>query len=262
MIRKAILLAAGRGERMGSLTDHQPKPLIPISGKPLMQYGIELLASHGVDHIGVNVSYHAEKIKTYFGGGSRFGLKLEYVDEHELTGTAGGMRKVAAAMALSEPFFVLSADMLVNFDLRAVAEAHRVSEGIATLCCYFRPRDQLKKSGVILFDESTKKILRFVERPQTDSEIVSQWVSSSVYAFSPEILSFVSPKDEGSPVVDLPRDVFPKVLASSKKIFAFPVDGAKFYQLGIDTPDRIARAEQDIASGRFRTVTGRETEGH
>ena len=154
-------------------------------------------------------------------------------------------------MNLSSPFFVVSSDMLVNFNLGQLAVAHQNNKGIGTLSCYFRPKDQLKKSGVILFDKRTYEIEEFVERPTKPEEIVSQWVNSSVYLFSPKILPFIEREALASDVIDLPRDIFPKILSSGEKLFAHPFAAEKYYQLGIDTPDRIERAETDIDSGLF-----------
>ena len=236
---------------MGELTKTTAKPLLRVKGKPLMEYVIDLLVVHGVKEIGVNLNYRGHEIASYFGDGSRFGAQITYVHESTLTGTAGGVRSVAGQMQLSNPFFVISSDMLVNFDLSALAAAQREHGGVGTLSCYFRPKDELKKSGVMLFNEQTKEIRKFVERPQKPEDIISQWVNSSVYAFSPEILTFIPQTVEGSPVVDLPRDVFPQIFKAGKKLFAHPFPSETFYQLGIDTPDRIARAERDLESGVY-----------
>ena len=248
---QAIVPAAGRGERMMPLTTDTPKPLLEIAGRPMMTYVIDLLVAHGFDEIGVNLFYLGDQIKDYFGKGSKFGAKIIYVEEKELTGIAGAVRNVAAVLKPTAPFFVISSDMMVNFDLTAVYKFHQEHGGIATLCCYWRPRDQLKKSGVILFDETSKQIKEFVERPQTDEEIISQWVNSSVYLFDPRILSYIPERVGDSAIVDLPKHVFPKLLASGEKMFAYPIDQTKFYQLGVDTPDRIDRVADDIASGKF-----------
>lgn len=243
---KAIILAAGRGERMLPLTKDTPKPLLKIAGKPLMQYIIELVVAHGADQIGINLFYLGKQIKNHFGDGSRFGTKIIYVPEKELTGTAGGVRAIAKVLRPKNPFFVIACDMLVNFHLAEIYKFHQKHGGIATLCCYWRPKNKVKKSGVILFDKKTKRIKKFSERPQTEKEIISQWVNSSVYVFSPKILKFIPDEVDGSPIVDLPRHVFPKLLHTREKMYAYPIDRKIYYQLGIDTPERIALAEGDL----------------
>lgn len=250
---QAIILAAGQGERMMPLTKNTPKPLLKIKGKPMIEYVIDLLIYHGVKEIGINLFYLGNKIRKYLEQ-KKFNIKIIYVEEKKLTGTAGGVRNVAKVLKPNSPFLVVSSDMMVNFNLASIYKTHLKNKGIATLSCYFRPRDQLKKSGVILFDEKTKEIIKFVERPQTDQEIISQWVNSSVYVFDPEILKYTPSKIAGSPIIDLAKHVFPKILSSKEKMFAYPINQQKYYQLGIDTPDRIERAEHDLALGKFKPV--------
>lgn len=250
-MKTAILLASGRGERMMPLTKNAPKPLLKISGKPMIEYAIDLLISHGIQEIGINLFYMGDQIKKHLGDGKQYGVKITYVIEPFLTGTAGGVKTVAKTLKVSDPFFAISSDILMNFPLDKVYKFHVQHGGIATLCCYWRPKESVYKSGVILFDKKTKRINKFLERPKTEEEIISQWVNSSVYVFNPQILDYIPDKVEGSPVVDLAKHVFP-ILLKKEKMFAYPIDGEKYYQLGIDTPDRIGRAEDDIRTGKFK----------
>lgn len=249
-MKTAILLASGRGERMMPLTKKNPKPLIKIAGKPMIEYAIEILASHGIKLIGINLFYLSDQIKKYLGGGKKYGVNITYVEEDFLTGTAGGIKNVAKVLNPKEPFFAISSDILMNFPLDKVYKFHLKHGGIATLCCYFRPKEAVYKSGIILFDKK-RRIKKFLERPKTEAEIISQWVNSSVYVFSPKILDYIPDEIDGSAVVDLAKHVFPTLL-KKEKMFAYPIDGKKYYQLGIDTPDRIERAETDIKSGSFK----------
>ena len=248
---QAIILASGKGERMMPLTTNTPKPLLKINAKPMIEYIIDLLIYHGVAEIGINLCYLGDQIKKYLVS-KNFGIKIIYVEEKFLTGTAGGVKSVAKILKPKSPFFVISSDMMVNFNLNNIYKFHQKNKGIATLSCYFRPKDQVKKSGVILFDKKTKQILKFIERPQNDEEIISQWVNSSVYIFNPEILKYIPDKIDGSPIVDLAKNVFPEILNSGDEMFAYPINQDRYYQLGVDTPDRIKRVEEDIYSKKFK----------
>lgn len=251
---QAIILAAGAGTRMGEITHQIPKPMIEIMGKPLIEYVLCLLVAHGFDDIGINLFYLGDQVSQFLGDGSRFGCKITYVKESCLTGTAGGVLAVARKLKPKHPFLVISAKMLVNFNLTAFYKFHLKKKGLMSMCCYQRPKDQLQKSGVVLFDKKSYRIKKFIERPQTDKEIISQWVNSSVYMFNPAIANFIPDQINGSKVVELSRDIFPTLLKKNKRLFTYPIDNNKYYQLGIDTPDRIARAEQDITSGKFVPV--------
>lgn len=249
---QAIIMASGVGSRMMPLTKNTPKPLLKIAGKPMMEYVIDLLVSHGVREIGVSLFYLGDQIEKYFDDGSRYGVTIKYAREKELTGTAGAVKAVAKVLSPTQPFFAISSDMLVNFDLTSIYKFHKEHSEIATLACYWRPIEKiLNKSGLIVFDEKTKLITNFVERPQTPEETLSQWVNSSVYLFDPRIIDFIPDIIDGSPVIDFPQHVFPKLLEAHKKMYAYQVNDTKFYQLGIDTPDRIQKAEEDIQKGLF-----------
>lgn len=247
---QAIIMASGVGSRMMVLTKNTPKPLLKIAGKPMVEYVIELLVTHGIKEIGISLFYLGRQIEQYLGDGGRYGIKIKYVYEKELTGTAGAVKAVAKVLSPTEPFFAISSDMLVNFDLTSIHKFHKEHGGIATLVCYWRPiKKILNKSGVVVFDENMKSITNFVERPQTAQQTPSQWVNSSVYLFDPRIIDFIPDTIDGSPVADFPRHIFPKLLASGEKMYAYQIDQKKFYQLGIDTPSRLKKAEEDIQKG-------------
>ena len=249
---KAIILAAGEGTRMRPLTLTTPKPLIKIAGKPMIEYLIDLLRLHGVKEIGINLFYKGDNIKAYLGNGVKLRVKIKYLQEDQLTGTAGGVKKVAKLLQVNEPFFVISSDMMVNFNLTDIYNFHKKSRGIATISCYWRPTEKiLNKSGVVIFEPGTKKINNFIEKPKTSKEVISNWVNSSVYVFNPKIVNYIPDKINGSTTVDLPKDIFPILMNKNESLFAFSIDKNKYYQMGVDTPDRISTVEEDIKKGVF-----------
>jgi len=112
---KAMILAAGRGERMRPLTDHTPKPLLQVGGKPLIEWHIERLADAGVTQLVINHAYLGDQIERALGNGSQWGVSIQYSREQEALETAGG---VAAAMHLlgDSPFLLVSADIYAQCD--------------------------------------------------------------------------------------------------------------------------------------------------
>ncbi len=113
---RALILAAGRGERLRPLTDHTPKPLIPVRGKPLIEYHIERLALAGITDIVINLAHLAEHIPTALGDGARWHVRLHYSWENHLREgleTAGGIRH--AIHLLSEPFILVNGDILTDY---------------------------------------------------------------------------------------------------------------------------------------------------
>ena len=112
---RAMVLAAGRGERMRPLTNDCPKPLLPVGGKPLIVWQIERLARAGYDELVINVSYLAEKITAFLGDGSAFGVRIAYSPEAEPMESAGG---IAHALPLlgDGPVLVVASDVYTEFD--------------------------------------------------------------------------------------------------------------------------------------------------
>lgn len=111
---RAMILAAGRGERMGELTMHTPKPLLRVGGHFLIEYAIANLKKAGIEDIVINVSYLADQIKSALGNGSAFGVNLFYSHEPERLETGGGIFKALPLLG-DEPFIVVSADIVTLF---------------------------------------------------------------------------------------------------------------------------------------------------
>jgi MurNAc alpha-1-phosphate uridylyltransferase len=112
---KAMILAAGRGERMGELTREIPKPLISARGKPLIEWHLEKLSTTGFKDIVINVCYLPEIIKDFVGDGSKWKLNVTYSEENPILETAGGIKNALSLLG-EEPFAVINADIFSNFD--------------------------------------------------------------------------------------------------------------------------------------------------
>lgn len=130
---KAMILAAGYGKRLRPLTNKLPKPLIPVNGKPLIQYHLERLASAGVREVVINTAWLGEQIETFLGDGSDFGVSILWSREAKALETGGGIYQALPLLG-EEPFILVSSDVwsdypysrLANFTLPAHAEAHLV----------------------------------------------------------------------------------------------------------------------------------------
>jgi len=118
---KAIVLAAGRGERMRPITDRMPKPLVPVAGKPLIAYHLEALARAGVRDIVINLSHLGAQIPAALGDGSRFGVRIQYSDEGPVPFETGGGIFNALPLLGPAPFIVVNGDIWTDFDFSALA---------------------------------------------------------------------------------------------------------------------------------------------
>ena len=118
---RAMILAAGRGERMRPLTDRTPKPLLPVAGKPMIQYHIETLAAAGVGEIIINLAWLGPQIRTVIGDGARFDVRIQYSDEGDAAlETGGGVFKALPFLAGpsgTDPFLVVSGDVFTEYPL-------------------------------------------------------------------------------------------------------------------------------------------------
>jgi NDP-sugar pyrophosphorylase family protein len=133
---KAFILAAGLGTRLRSLGLDLPKVMVPVGGKPLLEHHLELFQRQGIREIIVNLHYLPGKITSYFGDGSRYGVKITYSEEPELLGTAGAVKKMEREL-LDRTFLVFYGDNLVRVEFAPLLEFYRARQAVATVvgCC-------------------------------------------------------------------------------------------------------------------------------
>src|SRR4030095_4973694 len=129
---RAIVLSAGYGTRLWPLTEDRTKPAIPILGKPLVGCVAEYLAGYGIDEIVVNLHHRPESVRRALGDGSRFGVKLHYIEEPEILGTSGALDN-ARALLDGDTFVVINGKIISDIDLSEALRTHRDSRAIATL---------------------------------------------------------------------------------------------------------------------------------
>jgi NDP-sugar pyrophosphorylase family protein len=224
---KAIILAAGKGERLSSITQTIPKPMILFKGKPLLQYNIELCRSYEVEEIYINVHHLAGQITDYFGDGSKFGVNIEYSFEEELLGTSGAVKKIVRDYwgNFHESFFVIYGDNYSNYNLNSLKQKANGTNSIVTIAFHYR-KDTMH-SGVAEFNKN-QRILKFIEKPKP-GESESHWVNAGIYYLRSDILKYIP--DGNS---DFAKEIFPKLL--EKKI---PLYGVlqNIDLLAFDTPE-------------------------
>ena len=239
---RAMILAAGYGTRLGDLTEETPKPLLPLQGRPLIEYVISNLAQHGFDEIAVNLHFMSDKVRGVLGDGSHWNVRIEYSEELELLGTAGGLKKMDAFFKQSDAFLVHYGDILTNQDLAAMVKFHRQRQSLVTMLVHQRPGS----NSIVEMDEQ-QRVIGFWERPddQTRRRINSSWVNSAVCVCDPTVLELIP---DGT-VCDLPRDIFPQ-LVSTGRLFGFPLTG---FRCAIDSRQRYEEANAAIAEGRCET---------
>lgn len=227
---KAILLAAGEGQRLKGVLDDIPKPMARIAGKPILEYNIEWLKNADVTDIYVNLHHLPDVITQHFGDGSRWGTKITYSFEPQLLGTAGAVKKIADTYwknSNTESFLVVYGDNLFsNFELHRIIHFHKEKRGIGTICLYRKP-EEIFKSGIAVINENCR-IINFIEKPSAN-QVASDLVNTGVYVFEPAILKYI----QQNSYFDFSRDVFAKVIAGDELLYGFLLNANI---VTIDTP--------------------------
>ncbi len=226
-------MAGGEGTRLRPLTSNQPKPMLPMANIPMMEHVVNLLRQHGFEDIVVTVAFMANAIRTYFGDGSEFGVRMVYATESTPLGTAGSVRN--ARDELDERFLVISGDVLTDIDLTQVVDFHDQRGGLATLA--LKAVDNPLEFGIVITDEDGS-IERFLEKP-TWGQVFSDTINTGIYVLEPEIFDFIP---EGQPV-DFSGESFPDALAAGKALYGYVADG---YWEDVGTLEAYLQSHQDI----------------
>ncbi len=230
-------MAGGEGTRLRPLTATQPKPLLPMANRPMMERIVELLKAHGFDEIVVTVAFLANSIRRYFGDGSEFGVRMVYATEETPLGTAGSV--LNARDELTERFLVVSGDVLTDIDLSEVLRFHDERGAIATIA--LKAMENPLEFGIVI-TRADGTIERFLEKP-TWGQVFSDTVNTGIYVLEPSVFDFIP---EGQPV-DFSADVFPAILDKGLPLYGKVVEG---YWEDVGTLGAYLRAHRDILDGR------------
>jgi len=244
---KAMILAAGKGTRVRPLTNEMPKPMIPIIGKPVMEYLIEELQRHGFDEIMINVSHLPEKIEDYFGNGERLGVEIGYsfeghIEDGEIQSEALGSD---FGGFFDDTFLVVCGDALIDLDLTKAVREHWKSGAVASICTLAVEPQSVSDYGVVVSDENGQ-ITSFQEKPAV-SEALSNKVNTGIYIFEPEVLELIPSGQQ----YDIGGDLFPKIVEQGLGFNAIDIP---FNWIDIGRISDYWEANQKIMHGDLRTI--------
>jgi mannose-1-phosphate guanylyltransferase / phosphomannomutase len=212
---KAVVMAGGEGTRLRPLTSNQPKPMVPIVGKPCMEHILELLRRHGMTEVIVTVAFLPQAIRSYFGDGEGMGLDIEYSVEESPLGTAGSVR--LASGKLDETFLVISGDALCDIDLTQLVEAHREKGAAATIG--LKSVDNPLEFGIVVTDDDGR-VERFLEKPSW-GQVFSDTINTGIYVLEPEVLRHI-PEDRP---YDFSKELFPLLLEMGRPLYGHVCEG-------------------------------------
>ncbi|WP_131746870.1 mannose-1-phosphate guanyltransferase [Frankia sp. Cppng1_Ct_nod] len=237
-------MAGGEGTRLRPMTANQPKPLLPVVNRPIMEHVLRLLKRHGFNETVVTVQFLAAHIRTYFGDGDELGMHLSYATETTPLGTAGSVKNAQDALR-HDSFLVISGDALTDIDLTSLVAYHRKQGALVTVALKSVP-DPLE-FGIVITSEDGR-IARFLEKP-TWGQVFSDTVNTGIYVMEPEALDHV-PVGES---VDWSSDVFPRLVAAGAPVYGHVVDG---YWEDVGTIASFLRVQGDVLEAKVDVEIG------
>lgn len=175
-----VLMAGGKGTRLRPLTEHEPKPLLKVGNKPILETIIESFAAQGFHRFQLCINYRGEMIRDHFGDGAQWGIQIEYIEEPMRLGTAGALGLLAKRP--EQPFFVMNGDLLTKVDFVRLLEFHKKQANAATLCV--REYRYQIPYGVVQLDQY--RILRLKEKP-----VHYYNVNAGIYLLNPAVLDLI-----------------------------------------------------------------------
>lgn len=240
---KAIIMAGGEGTRLRPLTSCLPKPMVPITNKPAMEYIIELLNDINIKDIAVTTYYLPSLISDYFGNGENLGVDLKYYIEETPLGTGGSVLNIDNFP--KDTFIVISGDCVTDIDLAAAIRYHRSKNSKATLVLKSEPVPL--EYGIVILDKAGR-ITRFLEKPNW-GEVFSDTVNTGIYILEPEIFNYYR-KGEN---FDFSKDLFPRLLKDNVPMYGYVANG---YWCDVGDFNSYKQTQFDILNNKINLTKG------
>lgn len=229
---QAVIVAGGSGMRLRPLTEHTPKPMLPVGDRPLMEIIIEQLREAGITRVNVTTHHNQDKIAEHFGDGHEFGVELTYVSEDRPLGTAGALGLMGTPL---NTVLVINGDILTGVDFRAMLAYHR--EHAADLTMAVWRYDLQVPYGVVECDGTS--VRRLTEKPVLDF-----LVNGGIYLLEPSVYGFIQNGER----VDM-TDLIQRLLDTGRPVASFPI---REYWVDIGEPSDYERAKKDAGSWKLR----------
>lgn len=244
---KTVIMAGGKGTRISALFPDIPKPLIPITDaegttKPVLQWEIESLRDQGFTDIILTLSHMSEKIQSYFGNGSAFGVQISYYVETNPLGNAGALFK----LKLDEDFLLLNADAIFDVDFNRMLKYHRSKGALATL--FTHPNSHPYDSGIVIAEENGA-VNAWLTKEDKRPEYYKNCVNAGIHIISPKVLQMSGIHAENVGIdgqkVDLDRQLL-KPLCGTGTMFSY---ASPEYVKDMGTPERFDQVSEDFRTG-------------
>lgn len=233
---KIVIMAGGKGTRIATVTDQVPKPMIPIDGKPILEYQIETLTKQGYKDIILVVGHMGSVIHDYFGNGEHYGANIEYITEEQPLGTAGALFFLREV--ITEDFLLLNGDIIFDVDIARFSNYHKQQGTTATILTH--PNNHPYDSGIIVADEYN--VVTDWLHKEDERTWYKNRVNAGLHMLSPKILKQFQNLEKR----DLDRDIL-KPLIESRELSIY--DSPEYIK-DMGTPERYYSVIEDIKSGK------------
>ncbi|NVK29335.1 MAG: HAD-IIIA family hydrolase [Flavobacteriia bacterium] len=245
-LKQVVILAGGKGTRLANIRTDIPKPMMPVAGKPILEYQLEMCAKQGLKHAILLVNHLKEPIIEHFGDSFQ-GMEITYFVEEQPLGTVGGVKAVEDQ--LSGDFLVLYGDVMMEMDLTRLYQFHQNKNAEATLVVH--PNDHPYDSDLVELG-AEDEVKAFLSKPHKEGLQYHNCVNAAAYVFSTRVLSRL----EAGVKADFGKDIFPKWVGEVK-MFGYSTPE---YLKDMGTPDRLERVEGDVKSGKVarRSLVNRQ----
>jgi histidinol-phosphate phosphatase family protein len=234
-----VVVAGGKGTRLRDRLHGLPKPMVDVCGRPLLDYQLQLAQRHSIEEVVLLLGHGAAVIREYVGNGSRWGLKATVVEESAPLGSAGAV--LAARDCLSDRFFVMYGDTMVNVDLKRFHEAHWDHQPDASL--FVHPNDHPHDSDLVEM-AAGGEIIAFHAYPHDPKSYYPNLVNAALYIVERDRLPSFPPRSEP---LDFGKHVFPEMLRRGQRLFGYK---SPEYIKDAGTPERLDRVIEDVRSGK------------
>lgn len=239
---KVVIIAGGKGTRIASVNSEIPKAMIPVNGKPVLEYQIELAYRYGLKEITLIIGYLGDQIKSYFGNGSKWNVTINYFEEAQPLGTAGAIAELSDT--LTEDFLVFYGDTIMDIDLNRMINFHKNHPHGSTLLVH--PNDHPFDSDLVEIDDN-HCVRHFHSKPHPENFIYKNLVNAALYILTPELVSLITPGEKS----DFGKDIFPLALKQGINLFGYV---SPEYIKDMGTPDRYQLVCGDVLSGKVQSL--------
>jgi NDP-sugar pyrophosphorylase family protein len=242
---RAMILAAGFGNRLRPLTNTIPKPLLPVAGTSLIVWNLLLLRRHGFREVVVNLHHLGPMIEQVVGDGSRFGVRITYSREPVILGTGGGIKQAEQHFS-GEPVLVVNGDTLFELNLDSLIAFHSQRQAAATLV--LRKDPEAERWGLVELGEQ-QRVIRITGQGLPEKHPAEPRMFAGIHILHPRLLRDV-PKGKESSIIH----AYVSAIERGETVLGFDLEG---YWSDVGTPERYAQAERDAAAGLIKLAARR-----